>query len=181
MLESICIFGAAREEIEQSYKDEAYELSMLIAKANKKIVFGAGSTGIMGAVARGAKDNGAYLIGVVPNHLNDSGLIYDKCDQLILTETLRERKRIMDENADAFIAMPGGVGTLEELMEIITLKQLKRHEKPIIVLNVNGYYEALFKQIEIMINENFLICEDIELYHVANSAKEAMDYLLGKD
>jgi len=176
MLENICIFGAAREEISDDYKREAYELGKLIALKNKKIIFGAGSTGLMGAVARGAKEKGAYLIGVVPNHLNNSGLIYDKCDELILTETLRERKRIMDERADAFVALPGGVGTLEELMEIITLKQLKRHDKPIIVLNTNDFYKPLFDQMEVMVNENFLKYE--KLFKIADTAGEVMEYLL---
>ena len=179
MLESICIFGAAREEIDDQYKKEAYELARLISNENKKIVFGAGATGVMGAVARGAKENGGYLVGVVPHHLNNSGLIYDNCDELILTDTLRERKRIMDEKADAFMALPGGVGTLEELMEIITLKQLKRHDKPIVVLNTNGYYESLFCQIDTMIKENFLKSENGELFHIADTAKEAIEYLLG--
>ncbi len=178
MIENICIFGAAREEISDEYKVQAFELGALIAEKNIKIVFGAGATGIMGAVARGAKEKGAYLIGVLPHHLNNSDLIYDNCDELILTETLRERKRIMEEKADAFIALPGGVGTLEELMEIITLKQLQRHNKPILVLNTNGYYESLFKQMEVMIEENFLKSEHGNLFTVADTAKEAMEHIL---
>lgn len=178
MINSICVFGAAREEISDQYKSEAYKLGKLIAQKEKQIVFGAGSTGLMGAVARGAKEQGIYLVGVVPHHLNNSGLIYDNCDELILTETLRERKRIMEEKADAFVTLPGGVGTLEELMEIITLKQLRRHDKPIIVLNTNNYYGPLFSQIDVMVNEEFLKYDDGELYHIANSAEEVIKYLL---
>src|SRR5690606_1559013 len=108
-----------------------------------------------GETARAVHENNGKVVGIVPEALNVSGIVYERCDEFIVTTGIRERKAIMDERSDAFIALPGGFGTLEELLEIITLKQLEYHNKPIVILNVNNYYDDILKQFDKIFNENF--------------------------
>jgi uncharacterized protein (TIGR00730 family) len=114
---------------------------------------------------------------VIPRALNVAGVVYEACDELVETPGLRERKGIMDERSDAFIALPGGYGTLEEVLEIITLKQLRYHNKPIVILNIGGFYDNLLKQFEIIIDGRFAKEECRRLYFVTGSTEEALDYI----
>lgn len=131
----------------------------------------------MGATAKAVHKHRGRVIGVIPKALNVKGVVYETCDELIITEGMRERKAIMDTRSDAFIALPGGFGTLEEILEIITLKQLKYHNKPIVILNVNGFYNRLLMQFEEIIDQKFAKPESQGLYHITNTPNAALEYI----
>ena len=134
----ICVFGAASNEIDKSYIEAVEKLGEEMAKRGHTLVFGGGGNGLMGAVARGVNRKGGRIIGIIPGFFRDETVeaIYDKCDDLIYTNTMAERITAMTNMSDAFITVPGGVGTFEEFFEVFTLKQLTRHSKPIAIFVV---------------------------------------------
>ena len=119
------------------------------------MVFGAGRTGLMGAAARGAYSAGGKIIGVIPEKLNIPGIYFEHCTERIQTATMHERKQLMESRSDAFVALSGGFGTLEELLEVLTLKQLGYHNLPVIIVNINGFYDPLIAQFERCVAEGF--------------------------
>ena len=125
----ICVYSSSSDSIDEVYFKKASELGSAIATNKDALLFGGGMRGLMGVTAKATHLNGGRVIGVIPEALNQKGVVYETCDELIITKGMRERKAIMDERSDAFIALPGGYGTFEELLEIITLKQLKYHRK----------------------------------------------------
>lgn len=177
MGKNICVYAASSTELDARYPEAVYELGSEIAKRGHGLVFGGGDKGLMGAAARGAKDGGGYILGVAPSFFNVDGILFPECTEFIYTETMRERKQIMEERSDAFIAAPGGLGTFEEFFEILTLKQLGRHDKAVIVYNVTGYYDSMLAMIDAAIRENFAKEACRALYSVANTAKEAVDMI----
>lgn len=175
----ICVFGSSSEKINKEFLDSAEHLGRAIAKRNCGVIFGAGKYGVMGATARGvAKENGK-LIGVSPRFFVEMGVLYDNCTELVLTDTMRERKGIMEDRADAFIICAGGIGTFEEFFEVLTLKQLNRHTKPIIVYNVRGYYDSLLAMMDNAIKEEFITDSCNKLFTVANTEEEVFEQLDG--
>lgn len=173
----ICVYSSSSCIIDQMYFDAAEELGKEIAVRRDALLYGGGMTGLMGASAKAVHQHGGKVIGIIPEALNVKGIVYETCDELVVTKGLRERKGIMDARSDAFIALPGGYGTLEELLEIITLKQLQYHNKPVVILNVNGFYSKLIGQFDEIIQGNFAKPECKELYLVASTVKEALDYI----
>lgn len=174
---NICVYGAASTELDRSYIETTEELGRKLAKRGHGLVFGAGANGLMGAVARGVFENGGYIVGVVPTFFNVDGILFENCNELIRTETMRQRKQIMEDRADAFIMAPGGIGTFEEFFEILTLKQLARHKKAIAVYNINGYYDAMEDMIDNAVKHNFVREKCKELYKFFTDADEMLDYL----
>ena len=142
---NVCVFGAASDLIDKSYIETAEKLGEMLGKRGHNLVFGAGNNGMMGAVARGIKKENRHITGVIPEFFKEEKIenIFPECDEIIYTETMAQRKTKMGELADAFIIVPGGVGTFEEMFEVITLKQLGRHTKPIAIYDMNGYYDKL--------------------------------------
>lgn len=173
----ICVYGAASNEIDPSYIEAGEQLGKAMAARGHRLVFGAGCSGMMGAVARGTTEAKGYMIGIVPSFFNVDGVLYDKCDELIYTETMRERKQLMEDSADAFVMTAGGIGTFEEFFEILTLKQLDRHDKPIVILNTNGYYDRMFAMLDYTVAENFAKEKTKELYFVTEDIDAALDYI----
>ena len=127
-----CVFGAASPTIDAEYIEKVEQLGKKMAERGHSLVFGGGGNGLMGAAARGVRRGGGSIVGVIPRFFEDEGVeaICDFCTELVFTETMRERKQIMEDRSDAFIVVPGGIGTFEEFFEILTLKQLCRHEAP---------------------------------------------------
>lgn len=173
----ICVFSSSSNTIDSFYFEAAAALGRALAARGDAYLFGGGTTGLMGAGARAVHEGGGRVIGVIPKALNEKGIVYEHCDALIVTESMRERKAQMDSRSDAFIALPGGFGTIEEIMEIITLKQLRYHNKPIVLLNVGGFYSGLLNQIEKIVQENFAKPGCFDLYHVTDSVEEALQYI----
>lgn len=176
-MKSIAVFCSSSDMINQEYFQIARELGQLMAKNNLELVYGGSVVGLMGEVARSVKENGGQTLGVIPKALNLDKVVHDIDDELIITDGMRERKAIMDERAGAFIGLPGGFGTLEEMFEVLTLKQLGYHNKAIVFLNVRGYYNQLLEMFEHIYAENFAKEEYRVLYHVSESAADAIDYL----
>jgi hypothetical protein len=176
---NICVFGAASNEIDNSYMQTVEAMGEALAKQGHNLVFGAGGQGLMGAAARGFKKGGAVITGVIPEFFKEADieLIYNQCDNLIFTDTMRERKAKMEELADAFIIVPGGIGTFEEFFEVLTLKQLGRHKKPIVIYNINGYYDSLESFLSNSIEENFINSNCKLLYSSFSDQQGIIDYV----
>ena len=174
---NICVYGASSKSIDEKYIKAGEALGEQMAERGHTLVFGGGGHGMMGAVARGVKKGGGKVIGVAPSFFNVDGVLFDGCDEFIYTETMRERKQIMEDRSDAFIAAPGGVGTFEELFEIITLKQLGRHSKPVAVFNVNGYYSGIKDMFERAVEESFMTRACLSLFRMTEDKGEILDYL----
>lgn len=174
---NICIYGAASDSIHPSYKKEAWELGAEIGRAGFGIVFGAGATGLMGAAARGFRSASpkGELIGIAPRFFDRPGVLYEDCSRLIYTDTVRERKQLMEETSDIFLALPGGIGTFEEFFEILTLKQLGRHDKPVILYNMNGYYDHILSQLKRAVDEAFMY--NLDLCNFVSSPRELFELL----
>lgn len=173
----ICVYGASSNLIDKSFKDASEELGYKMAKRGHSLVFGAGDEGVMGASARGAEKAGGEIIGIAPAFFNVDGMIFEGCTELIRPETMRERKKMLEEMSDAFVMAPGGIGTFDEFFEILTLKQLSRHTKAIAIYNVNNYFGDLLNLMKRAIEDNFVKEECLELYKVFDNADELLDYL----
>ena len=174
---NICIYGASSSVIAGVYVNPVEILGTKLAQRGHNLIFGGGKYGLMGAAARGTKKGRGKIIGVVPEFLASGGVIYEECDEVIYTETMRERKAIMESRADAFIITPGGPGTLDEFFEILTLKQLGRHSKPIAILNTCGYYDNLIKQLESSVLKHFISPDNLKLFESFDSQDRLLDYL----
>ncbi len=137
---TICLYGAASDRISDDYRDDVFALGAEMGKRGHKMIYGAGATGLMGAAARGMDSVGGHVIGVTPHFMHELEPVYD-CTELINTETMAERKNIMEKYGEAFVIVPGGIGTFDEFFQVLTLKELGRlGKKPIVLFNVDGYY-----------------------------------------
>lgn len=152
----ICVYGASSNEIDPRYLEAGEALGREMAKRGHGLVFGGGASGMMGAVARGMTEGGGFILGVAPSFFNVDGILYEHCTEFIYTDTMRQRKSIMEERADAFIMTPGGIGTFEEFYEILTLRQLGRHNKSIAILNTLDYYKPLMEMQERAMEQGFM-------------------------
>lgn len=177
MKEKICVFASSSDKIGEEYFVAAKELGKLIAQNGYDFVYGAGCVGTMFASASSAKFHGAKVYGVIPEKLNNIGVDWKECDEIFVTECMASRKKKMRELADSFIAIPGGFGTFDEIFEVITLKQLGYHAKPIVFLNTNNYYSEMFKQFGTMFEQNFARKVNEELYYIAQTPQEAVNYI----
>ena len=177
----ICVYGAASPTIDPTFVEITEKLGREMAKRGHSLVFGGGANGLMGAVARGVRDEKGEILGVIPNFFFDDYVeaICDFCTELVRCETMRERKKIMEDNADAFIVAPGGIGTFEEFFEILTSKQLCRHNKPIVLFNLKDYYKELSTMMEASVEKNFVKENCLELYKVTGEIDEIFEYLEG--
>ena len=174
---NICIFGASGRELEESYYAAAELLGSLIAQQGHTLVFGGGREGLMGAAARGAHKYGGDIIGIVPKLFDEPGIIYEHCTELVFTETVRERKQLMEERSEACVVLPGGIGTFEEFFEMLTLKQLGRSDRAIVVLNTNNYYGPMQHMLEDTARQRFMSRGCLELYGLADTPDKALDYI----
>lgn len=174
---NICVFGSSSENIDREFLDTAKNLGKELAKRGNGVVFGAGKYGVMGATARGVSAENGTLIGVSPKFFLEMDVLYEDCTELIYTETMRERKGIMEDKSDAFIICAGGMGTFEEFFEVLTLKQLRRHSKPIIIYNVKGYYDPMIAMLDNAVKNGFMTNDCNRLYTVAKTEQEVFEQL----
>lgn len=173
----ICVYGASSNEIDKEYIKKTEELGELIAERGHSLVYGGGAKGLMGAVARGVHRGGGEILGVAPSFFDVDGVLFDKCTEFIYTDTMRNRKQIMEENADAFIVTPGGLGTFEEFFEILTLKQLSRHNKPVVLFNILGYYDFVDNVVDVAIGKKFMKENCKKLYEVFDNIDDLVSYI----
>ena len=173
---NICLYGSGSRKTPKIYTDKAYELGCEIAKNNHTLVFGGGDTGMMGACAKGVHDNNGKSIGIAPKWINDFEPLCETCSEFIYVKSMNERKEKFLNNSDAFIISPGGIGTLDEFFEIITLKKLKQHDKTIIVFNIAHFYDKMLEMLEDMDKKGFLYKQE-EIFKTATSIDEIFNYL----
>ena len=172
----ICVYGAASNTIAPAYIACVERIGEHLAKRGHGLIFGGGASGLMGAAARGFTKGGGDIVGIAPSFFNVDGILYSACTELIRTETMRERKALMEEKADAFLVVPGGIGTYEELFETLTLKQLGRHNKPIAIWNLDGYFTPLLDLLKHTVAEGFLREASLGLYRECCSDDEIVSY-----
>lgn len=169
----LCVYCSSRSDIDPAFVAAARELGKAIAVAGDTLVYGGGAVGLMGEIARATQAAGGKVLGVIPQFMMGTEVAYDKADELIVTKDMRERKAIMEERADAFIVLPGGFGTLEELAEILTLRQLKQHDKPIIIISVDDFYAPLVTLFEHFYEHKLAKASARESYSVVTSIAAA--------
>lgn len=177
MPRNLCVFCSSSDVIEPVYFQAAKELGTALARRGDALIYGGTSVGLMGALARSLHQHGGRVVGIIPGFLAARGMAYAPADELILTRDLRERKAVMESRADAFLALPGGFGTLEEMMEIITLKQLQQHAKPAVFLNTAGFWDPLAELFRHMEAHQFVKPLAGSLYHFAPTVDDALAYL----
>ncbi len=173
---SVTVYCSSSSRIDQIYLDAAAELGRTLARNRWTLVYGGNDVGMMGVLAGAVRGAGGKVIGVTPQLFIDKG-VEDQFCELHVTACMRGRKAKMEECGDAFIALPGGLGTLEEFFEIVCGKQLAYHNKAIVLLNIAGYYDPLLKMIEHGLEKNFVRPRATQLYFVARSVDEAIEYL----
>lgn len=174
---NICVYGASSDQIDNIYISSSEELGRVIGKRGHTLVFGCGASGVMGASARGAKEENAKIIGITPTFFNVDGMLFEECTEVIRTNTMRERKKLLEEMSDAYIIAPGGIGTFDEFFEILTLKQLSRHSKAIVIFNPNHYYDELIAFLEKAVKQEFIKDECLRIFEVFDDIDKMLDYI----
>ena len=175
----ICVYGAASSLIDNHYIEAGIELGKELAKRGHGLVFGGGSHGMMGALAEGAFEEKGYILGIIPEFFKEAGaeVSFKNCTEYIYTDTMRERKRELEENSNGFIITPGGIGTLDEFFEILTLKQLGRHNKAICIFNINGYFDKMLEMMQVCVEQKFITEDCRSLYKVYKDVESMLDYI----
>jgi uncharacterized protein (TIGR00730 family) len=174
---NICVFSSSSNAIADIYFQEAKRLGQIIGNEGHTLINGGANVGLMEAVTIATRNAGAKTIGIIPERLIGRSLASDNSHEMIVTEDMQKRKAKMREMADAFIALPGGFGTLEEILEVMTLRQLSYHTKPVVFVNTNNFFNYLLKQFEFSYQEMFAKEIYRELYFVAENSDEAIKYL----
>ncbi len=173
-LNNICVFCGSSEGNDLAITDAAKKLGEIFAERNITLVYGAAKIGVMGTIAKSVLKNKGKVIGIIPNFLKKKEVVHLGLTELITTQNMHERKMKMQEASDGFIALPGGMGTLEELFEIITWLQLGLHQKPIGLLNINGFYNDLIKMLETMVRKGFLSMDNYDLLLVDSNSGQLL-------
>lgn len=172
MTKLLCVYCASSDRLDPKYYSVAAELGREMVLRGWGLVYGGGKTGMMGAVARAVKQSGGRVVGVIPEFMKARELAYTEADELVTVITMRERKLLMETRADAFVALPGGWGTLEEILEILTLRQLDLVKKPCVFLNQDGFYDPLLQLFDRMLADKFFKPSNLELFRVAPTAAD---------
>ena len=176
-INSVCVYSASSTKIDEVYFNVARQLGQLLAKRHIRLINGAGSLGLMRSVADAVLENGGKVTGVIPKFMVEQGWHHTGLSKLVEVESMHERKQLMADLSDAVIALPGGCGTLEELLEIITWKQLGLYLNPIVILNTNGFFDSLLDMLTRAIDENFMRRQHGEIWHVATTPEEAVELI----
>lgn len=177
-MQSVCVYCASSTQIAEKYFHAAQELGTLIAQKGLRLVTGAGKLGLMNTVQDAALAAGGEAVGVIPSFMVREGWHHEGLTQLIETASMHERKQTMADLSDGVIALPGGCGTMEELLEIITWKQLGLYLNPIVILNIDGFYDALLTQLAKAVEENFMRSIHADIWKIATTPEEAVELLL---
>lgn len=172
---SVCVYSASSTKIDPVYFDTAYELGTLLGQQHIRLINGAGNMGLMSAVSDAALAAGGEVTGVIPRFIVEQGWHHTGLTRLVEVESMHERKKMMADLSDAVIALPGGCGTLEELLEIITWKQLGLYLNPVVILNVKGYFDPLLAMLQRAVEENFMRTQHGSIWHVAKTVREAVE------
>lgn len=168
-----CVYGGASSRLDELYINEIEKLGKIIVENQYSLVYGAGASGCMGAVARGVKENGGYVMGISPHFISEFEPIFD-CDNTVMVDTMSERKMLMEKHADVFIIAPGGIGTMDEFFQVLTLKYLNQLTTPIIILNINGFYDSLIALVNDLAKNKAVIPEINTFFDVIKSVDDEL-------
>ncbi len=174
---NICLFGGARSNVDGAFIAAGEALGKAIAKRGHTLIFGGGADGLMGAAARGVREEGGKCIGIIPEMFKGDGIRFEGCTEYIYSKTLGERKQIMEERSDAFVITPGGLGTLDELFEVLTLKHLGLLDKPVAFLNTKSYFDRLEAAMLHTADCGFVPIDDLRLYRLFENESSLLDFL----
>lgn len=177
-MKNVAVYCASSSQVKQVYFDQAYRLGQLLAKAQLNVIYGDGGIGLMGALAKGVLSENGTITGVIPQFMVDEGWNNPASTRTIVVQTMHERKAKIADLADAMVALPGGIGTFEELLECLTWKQLGLHVKPVVVLNAEGYYAPLLAAVDRMVEEQFIRPVHKEMFTVVSRAEDVVPALL---
>ena len=177
---SVAVYCSSSNKVREEYMQSAETLGRLLAEQHIRLIYGDGGIGLMAAVARGALSAGGEVVGVIPQFMVDNGWNNPQSTRTIITETMHQRKSTICELADAMVALPGGIGTFEELLECFTWKQLGLHNKPIVILNTDGYYDRLLSCFDLMVQEQMLHPDNQRMYAVVSQPDEVIPAILSQ-
>lgn len=175
----ICVFASSSDRLDGRYLEEAHALGRLLGEGGHTMIYGGGASGLMGACARGAVEAGGEVIGIAPRFFDQPGVLFEGCSRLVLTDTMAERKTAMEEEAEGFLILPGGIGTMEEFFEVLTQRQLGLHAKPMALLNTAGCYTPLCAMLRRMAETGFAGSEVPALAALCETPAEALLALTG--
>jgi uncharacterized protein (TIGR00730 family) len=176
-IKSVCVYCGSASKVDERYKAHAADLGKRLAEQGLNLIYGGGRVGLMGITADAALNAGGKVVGIIPAHIQEMEVEHHGLTELHVVDSMHTRKRMMAERADAYVVLPGGFGTLDETFEIITWKRLGLHNKPIILLDDNGFWQPLLKLLEHLIDTGFALPRDRGLYKVANTLDEVMQLL----
>ena len=180
-LSSIAVYCSSSNKVRSSYMEAAEQLGALFAQAGIRLIYGDGGIGLMAAAAKGALDAGGEVLGVIPQFMVDQGWNNPRSTRTIITQTMHERKTTICEEADAMVALPGGIGTFEELLECLTWKQLGLHSCPVVILNTDGYFDRLLDCLDYMVEEQMMRPIHREMFAVVSTPEEVLPALLAAE
>ena len=176
-IKNVCVYCGSSSNVDEAFKEAATKLGKLIASEKWGVVYGGGRVGLMGLVADSALQNGAYVTGIIPSHIEEREVQHDELSELHVVDTMHVRKQMMVDRSQAFVILPGGLGTLDELFELLTWKQLGLHDKPIVIVNMNGYWQKMLDATQNIANEGFMRQEDLTMFTVVQRVDEVPEAL----
>ena len=174
-IKNVCVYCGSSSKVDDIYKEAATKIGQMVAAEGWGVVYGGGRVGLMGLVADGALEKGASVVGIIPEHIQGREVQHNDLTELIVVETMHVRKQMMVDQSQAFIILTGGLGTLDELFEILTWKQLGLHDKPIVIVNINGYWTKMLAALEHIAGEGFMRKEDLGMFIVVDSVDEVIE------
>ena len=178
MLRNVCVYCSSSNAIAPAYFEVATTMGRLLGEGGYTLVYGGGNVGLMGTIARAVHEHGGQVLGVIPEALKRrEGVAYEVADRLVTTPTIQKRKQVMFQHAEAFLVLPGGFGTLEEFLEVLTLKQLGYHSRALALVNTGGFYDPLLDLFEHFYRERFAPRVHRDLYYLASTPEDAMHYI----
>ena len=177
-IHSVAVYCASSNKVRESYMQAAHRLGELLAEAGIRVIYGDGGIGLMAAVAEGALNAGGDVLGIIPQFMVDAGWNNPRSTHTIITQTMHERKATICREADAMVALPGGIGTFEELLECLTWKQLGLHTNPVVILNTDGYFDRLLACLDYMIEEQMMRPIHREMFTVVSTPEEVLPAIL---
>ena len=176
-IKNVCVYCGSSSQVDDAYKKAAVDLGGLIAKENWGVVYGGGHVGLMGLVADSALEKGGDVIGIIPSHIEEREVQHTNLTELHVVDTMHVRKQMMVDRSQAFVILPGGLGTLDELFELLTWKQLGLHDKPIVIVNVNGYWEKMLVAVKHIADQGFMRQDDLKMFIAVDGVDEVVDAL----
>ena len=171
-IKSVCVYCGSSSRVDQAYKDAAIELGQVLAANKWDVVYGGGRVGLMGLVADSALTAGSKVVGIIPKHIETREVQHTDLTELHVVDSMHVRKQMMVDRGDAFVILAGGLGTLDEFFEILTWKQLGLHDKPVVMVNINGYWTKMVEAIHYIADQKFMRDEDLRMFQVVDTVAE---------